>query len=98
MQWPRACISNKALYEVCGLKPLSERVTYSRWKMLGHVLRMDDDNPAQLALYFAVESSNHMTGRIGRHQTNLLNIIRRDLGIRNIELNDIDDLYYLSYC
>ena len=39
-------ISNKALYKRCGVTPLSERVTYARWKMLGHVLRIDCSSPA----------------------------------------------------
>ena len=59
-------ITNKALYERCGVRPLSERVTYARWKMLGHVLRSDCSSPAQRALQFAVGAFNSMKGRVGR--------------------------------
>ena len=55
-------ISNKALYERCEVRPLSERVTYARWKMLGHILRSDCSSPAQRAFQFAIESYNSMRG------------------------------------
>ena len=64
-------ISNKALYERCGVTPLSERITYARWEMLGHFLRSDCSSPAQTGLQFAVEAYNCMKGRVGRHQSNL---------------------------
>ena len=49
-------------------------------------LRSDDLNPAQLALQFAINSNDLYKGRLGRHQTNLLRVIKRDLKDRNIEL------------
>ena len=55
MQWLTGKISNTALYKRCKTTPLSKRVEESRWKMLGHVLRSDDLNPAQLALQFAIK-------------------------------------------
>ena len=88
-------ISNKALYERCGVTPLSERVTYARWKMLGHVLRSDCSSPAQRALQFAVNALFTMKGRVGRHQSNLLKFIINDLNKRNLPLRDINDLYDL---
>ena len=88
-------ISNKALYERCGVTPLSERVTYARWKMLEHVLRSDCSSPAQRALQFAVVSFYSMRGRVGRHQSNLFKFIINDLNKRNLPLRDINDLYEL---
>ena len=96
MQWPKAVISNKALYKRCELTSLSERVRSARWRMLGHILRSDDNTPAQLALHFTVNMDNEMVGRIGRHQTNLYRVIKNDLLARNIELHNIDDLYFLK--
>ena len=72
-------ITNKALYERCNVKPLTERVAYARWKMLGHVLRSDCMSPAQRALHFAVESFRSMKGRVGRHQINLYKTVLSDL-------------------
>ena len=77
--------------------PLSERVACARWRMLGHVLRSDNNSRAQLALHFAVESHNTKKGRVGRHQSNLLRTIKFDLSGRNIPFVNTDDLYSLRF-
>ena len=76
---------------------LSERVACARWRMLGHVLRSDNNSPAQLALHFAVESQSTKKGRVGRHQSNLLRTIKLDLSSRNIPFVNTDDLYSLRF-
>ena len=38
-----------------------------------------------------------MRGRVGRHQTNLYNVIKRDLTDRNIQLVNTNDLIELRY-
>ena len=78
IHWPNT-ISNELLYSRCNTRPLSEMVRESRWRMLGHVLRMPPDTPAQQALQFAVVGAQQFKGRRGRHQTNLLETIRTDL-------------------
>ena len=88
-------IKNTTLYKRCNVKPLSERVTYARWKMLGHILRSDCISPAQRALHFAVESFSSMKGRVGRHQINIFKTILVDLNKRNIFVNNVNDLYEL---
>ncbi|XP_038074896.1 uncharacterized protein LOC119742796 [Patiria miniata] len=65
--WPKSLISNQALYELCNEEPLSSKVTKQRWSMLGHVLRMNPDTPAQRALDFAVTGSQAYKPRRGRH-------------------------------
>ena len=60
------------------------------------VLRSDDLDCAQLPLYYGVNSSNIHEIRYGRHQTNLLNVIRKDLSLWNLTLNNVDDLYSLK--
>ena len=97
MTWPTGIISNKALYQRCNTIPVTERMALSRWKMLGHILRSDNNSPAQLALYFAVDCNVNMKGRIGRHQTNLLSIICNDLNDRNFRLVNTDDLIELRH-
>jgi hypothetical protein len=96
MQWPKAVISNIALYKRCELTPLSERIGGARWRMLGHILRSDDNTPAQLALHFAVNADATMKGRVGRHQNNLFRMLKSDLVARKIKLKSISDLYYLK--
>ena len=77
--WPKSLITNQALYELCNEAPLSSKVAKQRWSMLGHILRMDPDTPAQRALDFAVSGSQAYQARQGRHCTNLLGTIRADL-------------------
>ena len=89
-------IRNETLYKRCETVPLSERVTRARWRMLGHILRSDNNSPAQLALHFAVESQSTMRGRVGRHQSNLFKTILTDLSYRDIRLVNTDDLYNLG--
>jgi len=64
--------------------------------MLGHILRSDDNTPAQLALHFAVNADATMKGRVGRHQNNLFRMLKSDLVARKIKLKSIDDLYSLK--
>ena len=47
--------------------------------MFGHVLRMPENTPAQMALEFAVIGAKKYKGRRGRHCTNLLSKLRSDL-------------------
>jgi len=78
IRWPRT-ITNDKLYEICNTEKLSERVTRSRWKMLGHILRSPNNSPAAQSLSFAIEGSKIHPGRRGRHKTNLLGLIRKDV-------------------
>ena len=97
MTYPHGIISNEALYRRCKTTPLSERVAHARWKMLGHILRSSSNSPAQLALYFNIECNSSMRGRVGRHQTNLFNVISKDLTDRNIFIVNTEDLFELRY-
>jgi hypothetical protein len=81
-------ISNENLYKLCSTKPLSERVKVARWKMLGHILRSPENSPAALALSFAVDGSSELKGRRGRHQTNLLDVIRKDISRIHMSCNE----------
>ena len=80
-------ISNENLYKLCSTKPLSERVKVARWKMFGHILRSQENSPAALALSFAVNESSELKGRRGRHQTNLLDVIRKDISRIHMSCN-----------
>ncbi len=89
-------ISNRELYRRCETVPITERVRKARWTLLGHILRMDDNCPASLALRYAINSSTSLRGRRGRPRTNLLSFIQADLKEHNIKLNGVDDLFYLK--
>ena len=85
IKWPTGVISNRNLYERCKVTPLFKRVCCFRWRMLGHILRGREDSPAYLSMIFAINSDSYMTGRLGRPSTNLLDIIRNDLVLRNLD-------------
>ena len=72
-------ISNEALYNICDAAPLSTKVAQQRWSMFSHILRMPEDTPAQKALEFAILGANKYKARMGRHCTNLLNVLQTDL-------------------
>ena len=55
--------------------------------MLGHILRSPENSPAALALSFAVDGSYDLKGRRGRHQTNLLDVIRKDISRIHMSCN-----------
>jgi hypothetical protein len=47
-------VTNENLYAMCGCKPASVQVIKARWRLFGHVLRMNENVPARqaMALYF----------------------------------------------
>ena len=48
--------------------------------MLGHVLRSDNTTPAYQSFLFAAFGCKNFKGRVGRHRTNLFDIIvKKDL-------------------
>ena len=85
-------ISNNTLYKRCSVAKLSDRVSKYRWRMLGHILRSDENTAAQLALTFSAEADKHLTGRIGRPRSNLSTLIKNDLNQRNLKINSIAEL------
>ena len=88
-------ISNKTLYKKCNEKPLSTHILESRWRLFGHILRRNEEIPANKAmeLYF------HRTEKRfrGRPTTTLPVIINKDLSQiqDNLSLKSTDDLKYL---
>ena len=49
IKWPQH-ISNAALYKRCQCEPLSIKMIEARWRLSGHVLRMPQNVPAQMAI------------------------------------------------
>ena len=69
--------------------------------MLGHILRGHEDSPAYVSIIFAINADSCMTGRLGTPNTNLLDIIRKDLTRKNLNNNfknvtDFEDLRFLA--
>lgn len=68
VRWPYK-ISNEDLYRRCNAEPLGSIIKRLRWKMFGHVLRLSQDTPAQLAMDFYCTSAASM--QRGRAKTTL---------------------------
>ena len=70
-------ITNEKLYENCKSNKLSETIRDSRWRMLGHVLRMADDIPAKRTMiqYFREKTTCFR----GTPRTTLPIIINKEL-------------------
>ena len=92
VRWPNR-ISNTSLYEVCGCTALSHRVRKARWRLFGHILRLDRDAPAQVALDFAMNEGHHLwRARRGRPPTCLLTVLRADLKPIGLTMKNASDL------
>ena len=65
------------MYDRCRVRPVSHRIKQQRWKLFGHILRRDDDIPAQTAMeeYFHTHGSKYR----GRTPTSLPTILNDDL-------------------
>ena len=92
--WPNV-ISNNDLYKRCNVRPLTERITEARWKLLGHIMRSDNRTPAYQAFRFAALGSKDIKGRKGRHRTNLFDLILKHLTGKNISLKTENDMNIL---
>ena len=66
-QRPNSLISNKVLYKICYIIPLSAKVAQQQWTMFGYVQRMPGETPTQESVEFAVIGSNNYRERRGRH-------------------------------
>ena len=89
-------LTNEELYNIAQVRPISERVKKYRWDMLGKVLRSPENSPAYCSLIYAINSTSKSTtklkGRVGRPQTNLLDLIENDLLTKGLELLDLESI------
>ena len=77
IKWPQK-IRNKKIYEKTNTKPLSVEIAERRWKLLGHVLRMDKDTPARKAMKFFFEERSNKKFR-GQKRATIVRTINRDI-------------------
>jgi len=57
-------ISNEELYIRCKASPIGSILKESRWRLFGHVLRLPEDAPAQLAMdFYCAQTENIQKGR-----------------------------------
>ena len=82
-------MSNKAVYRLSKARPLSVEITKSRWKMFGHVLRMNENSPARLAMKFYFKETDDKKFR-GRKRTTIVTTINRDIERTREKYPDFD--------
>ena len=85
IRYPRT-ISNAKLYELCGVEKLEHIIRGSRWRMLGHVLRMEDETPAKYATINYFEKGEKAF--LGRPRTSLVTVISEDLKLASVQQNN----------
>ncbi|OQR95072.1 hypothetical protein ACHHYP_00485, partial [Achlya hypogyna] len=92
-------ITDVALYERCASVPLSELVARQRWRLLGHVLRLPEDVPANVAAarFFDPSAQSRF---LGRTKLTLPIVLHRDLQSLTppLSLASTDDLKDLRSC
>ena len=64
IQWQEN-VSTEELLQRADMKPLSEEVKWRRWKMIGHILRQDQNNDCNITMTWAPEGKR----RRGRPKT-----------------------------
>ena len=62
VKYPKV-ISNEKLYNITKETPISERIKRRRLALLGHILRLDPDTPAQKALKYYLTPHKRPVGR-----------------------------------
>ena len=81
--YPRK-ISNEKLYKLCNAEKLVDIIREARWRMLGHVLRMDDDTPAK---YATIKYFDKGKSFLGRPRTTIATIINEDINLAHAQQN-----------
>ena len=87
-------ISNEKLYEISKEKPISQTMRASRWKLLGHILRRDQDIPASKAM-IAYYQDLGRKGFRGRRRMTLPVVLNKDLKHEHASLETSRDLQEL---
>jgi len=80
-------ITNLKLYDMCDAKPISIDITEYRMRLFGHVLRSQDDTPAQIMMkmYF-----NPTMKQFKKNiPTSIVTALRKDLKLVNIKLSNL---------
>jgi hypothetical protein len=72
-------IHNKDLYARTKTRPISHEMFEDRWKLMGHILRMNDEVPAKKAMTYYFDDHQALGGFRGRPRTTIATKINQDL-------------------
>ena len=87
MIWNNPFKKNKDVYESSKEIPLSKQMKKARWQTLGHILRLNEETPAQKAMLWYFEKNEKLTKYPGRKRMTLPVVINED--IKKVA-NDVD--------
>ena len=88
VKWPKI-IANEYLYNLTKTEKWSISIKRRRLSWLGHLLRLDKDTPARLALKEACKVVKKNTG--GRSKTTWIQVIKNDIRNSELPVNLVDD-------
>ena len=92
-QWPNI-ISNENLYRITEIEPWSITIKRRRLNWLGHLLRMNKDTPARIAL---TEYFRYATRKVGRPPSTWIKVIEKDLqAVLDIQINSEKQMNWLA--
>ena len=72
-------IRNEELYKVTKTRPLTIDITRARWKMLGHVLRLNENTPARKAMKWFFLIPEGVRRFRGRKRATIVTTLNRDI-------------------
>ena len=72
-------IGNTKLYKTTGTRHLTIDITKARWKMFGHVLRMNENTPARKAMKWYFQVPDNCKKFRGRKRATIVTTLNRDI-------------------
>ena len=82
---------NRRLYEQCKSNPVSQEIAKSRMRLFGHVLRLNQQTPAQKSMQFYFENHDQSRQFRGKPRTTIATVINKE--ISNAALQHNNPLY-----
>jgi hypothetical protein len=85
-------IHNCLLYERTGTRPLGSMLLDSRWRLFGHLLRLPENTPPNVAMRAYFTNVPQHRGWPGRPRTTLPRVLHDDLSSVGLRLSRLEDL------
>jgi hypothetical protein len=89
-------ITNTDLYKLCKSRPVHIEITKHRWRLFGHILRLDEEVPAFRNMMNYYSNPDQLPKNRGRTTNNLPTTLHSDLRLIGMKLLTLDDLLYLQ--
>ena len=83
-------MENEKVYKVTKTKPLSIDITKARWKMFGHVLRMNERTTARLSMKYYFQVPTNTRKFRGRKRATIVTTLNRDIKRTRTKYNNFD--------